>query len=94
MAFSEAPAGRPRGGEMLKVRGSARARAGKQIKNRRRQYGEDTPHGSLTEGHVKVMFVYGYSLSHGHHGFRPFTTDHREAAQPMGAAVAGVEVLC
>ena len=52
------------------------------------------PRGSLNEGHVKVMFVYGYSLSHGHHGFRPFTTDHREAAQPMGAAVAGVEVLC
>ena len=42
MAFSDAPTahGAPaRGGEMLKVRGSARARAGKQIKNRRRQYG-------------------------------------------------------
>ena len=50
--------------------------------------------GSLTEGHVKVMLAYGYSLSHGHQGFMPFTTDHREAAQPMGAAVAGVEVLC
>ena len=52
------------------------------------------PRGSLTEGHVKVMLAYDYSLSHGHQGFRPFTTDHREAAQPMGAAVAGVEVLC
>ena len=52
------------------------------------------PRGSLTEGHVKVVLSYGYSLSHGHQGFKPFTADHREAAQPMGAAVAGVEVLC
>ena len=50
--------------------------------------------GSLTEGHVKVMLAYGYSLSHGQQGVKPFTPDHREAAQPMGAAVAGVEVLC
>ena len=52
------------------------------------------PRESLTEGHVKVMLAYGYSLSHGHQGFMPFTTDHIEAAQPMGAAVDGVEVLC
>ena len=52
------------------------------------------PVSSLTEGHVKVMLAYGYSLSHGHQGFMPFTTDHIEAAQPMGAAVDGVEVLC
>ena len=37
MAFSEAPTGRPRGGEMVQIGGSARARAGKKIKNRRRQ---------------------------------------------------------
>ena len=52
------------------------------------------PHGSLTGGHVKVMLAYDYSLSHGHQGFRPFTPDHREVAQPVGAAVARVEVLC
>ena len=39
MASSEAPVGRPRGGEMVKVRGAARARAIELIKNRRRQYG-------------------------------------------------------
>ena len=52
------------------------------------------PRCSLTGGHVKVILAYGYSLSHGHHGFMTFTTDHREAAQPMGAAVARIEVLC
>ena len=35
MAFSEAHTGRPRGGETVKVGGSARARPRKQIKNRR-----------------------------------------------------------
>ena len=49
---------------------------------------------SLTGGHVKVMLAYGHSLSYGHKGFRPFTPDHREAAQPVGAAVASVEVRC
>ena len=50
----------------------------------------DDPH----EGHVKVMLAYGHTLSYGHKGFRPFTPDHREAAQPVGAAVARVEVHC
>ena len=38
MASSEAPTGRPRGGKMVKVQGSARARAIELIKNPRRQY--------------------------------------------------------
>ena len=50
----------------------------------------DDPH----EGHVKVMLAYGHTLSYGHEGFRPFTSDNREAAQPVGAAAARVEVLC
>ena len=40
MASSEAPMGRPRGGEMVQIRGAARARAIELIiKNPRRQYG-------------------------------------------------------
>ena len=38
MASSEASTGRPRGGEMVEVRGLARARAIELIKNRRWQY--------------------------------------------------------
>ena len=49
-----------------------------------------TPRGSLTGGHVKVMLAYGHSLSLDHQGFRPFSPDHREAAWPVGPAVAGV----
>ena len=41
-----------------------------------------------------MMLAYGHSLSHGHQGFRPFSTDHREAAGPVGPAVAGVQVHC
>ena len=52
------------------------------------------PAGDPHEGHVKVMLAYGHTLSYGHKGFRPFTPDHREAAQPVGAAAARVEVLC
>ena len=52
------------------------------------------PRGSLTEGHVKVMLAYGYSLSHGHQGFRPFSPDHGEAAGPVGPAVPRVQVHC
>ena len=37
MASSEAPTGRPRGGEMVKVEGAARARPIKLIKNPRRK---------------------------------------------------------
>ena len=50
----------------------------------------DKPH----EGHVKVMLAYDHTLSYGDQGFRPFTPDHREAAQPLGAAVASVKVHC
>ena len=50
----------------------------------------DKPH----EGHVKVMLAYGHTLFYGNQGFRPFTPDHREAAQPVcRAAVARIEVL-
>ena len=48
------------------------------------------PRGSLTGGHVKVMLAYGHSLSLDHQGFRPFSPDHREAAGPVGPAVARV----
>ena len=41
-----------------------------------------------------MMLAYDYSLSHGHQGFRPFSPDHREAAEPVGQAVAGVHVHC
>ena len=50
----------------------------------------DEPH----EGRVKVMLAYGHTLSYGNQGFRPFTPDHREAAQPVGAAEARVKVHC
>ena len=40
---SEAPAGRPRGGETVKVEGPARARAIELIENRRRQYAAHPP---------------------------------------------------
>ena len=36
-------------------------------------------------------FIY-YSLSHGHHGTRPCSPDHGEAAGPVGPAVARVQV--
>ena len=38
--------------------------------------------------------AYGHSLSLDHQGFRPFSPDHREAAGPVGPAVARVEVHC
>ena len=38
------------------------------------------------------MLAYGHSLSHDHQGFRPFSPDHREAAGPVGPAVARVQV--
>ena len=47
--------------------------------------------GKPHEGHVKVMLAYDHTLSYGNQGFRPFTPDHREAAQPLGAAVARVK---
>ena len=50
----------------------------------------DDPH----EGHVKVMLAYSHSLSYDHQGFRPFAPDHREAAGPVGPAVARVQVHC
>ena len=50
------------------------------------------PHGRLTIGHVKVMMAYDHSIFLDHQGFRPFSTDHREAAGPVGLAVARVEV--
>ena len=53
-----------------------------------------TPRGSLTEGHIKVMLAYGCRLSHDHQDFRSFITDHREAAGPVGPAVARVKVHC
>jgi hypothetical protein len=40
------------------------------------------------------MLAYGHSLSLDYQGFRPFSTDHREAAGPVGPAEAGVEVDC
>ena len=40
------------------------------------------------------MLAYGYSLSHGHQGFGPFNPHHREAAGPVGPAVASVQVHC
>ncbi len=42
-----------------------------------------------------MMLAYDYSLSHhGHHGFRPFSPDHREAAGPVGPAAVRVKVHC
>ena len=41
-----------------------------------------------------MMLAYGHSLSYGHQGFRPFSPDHREAAGPVGPAVARVQVHC
>ena len=52
------------------------------------------PRGSLTGGHVKVMLAYSHSLSYDHQGFRPFSPDHREAAGPVGPAVASAQVHC
>ena len=46
------------------------------------------------EGHVKVMLAYSHSLSYDHQGFRPFSPDHREAAGPVGPAVASAQVHC
>ena len=43
--------------------------------------------------HVRSLYI-SHGLPHGYQGTRPCSPDHREAAQPMGAAVAGVEVLC
>ena len=40
------------------------------------------------------MLAYSHSLSYGHQGFMPFSPDHREAAGPVGPAVAGVQVHC
>ena len=40
------------------------------------------------------MLAYGYSLSHDHQGLRPFRPDHREAAGPVGPAVASAQVHC
>ena len=34
------------------------------------------------------------TVSYGHQGFRPFSPDHREAAGPVGPAVARVQVHC
>ena len=48
----------------------------------------DKPH----EGRVKVMLAYDHTLSYGNQGFRPFSTDRREAAGPVGPAAARVEV--
>ena len=52
------------------------------------------PRGSLNGCHVKAMLTYSHSLSHGYQGFMPFSPDHREAAGPVGPAVACVEVHC
>ena len=41
-----------------------------------------------------MMLAYGHGLSLDHQGFRPFSPDHREAAGPVGPAVARVEVHC
>ena len=41
-----------------------------------------------------MMLAYGYSLLYDHQGFRPFTPDHREAAGPVGPAVASAQVHC
>ena len=52
------------------------------------------PLGRPTGGHVKVMLAYSHSVTYDHKGFRPFSPDHREAAGPVGPAVARVEVHC
>ena len=41
-----------------------------------------------------MMLAYDHSLSLDHQGFRPFIADHREAAGPVGPAVARVKVHC
>ena len=41
-----------------------------------------------------MMLAYGHGLSLDHQGFRPFSTDHRETAGPVGPAVARVKVHC
>ena len=41
-----------------------------------------------------MTLTYGHGLSFDHQGFRPFSPDHREAAGPVGPAVARVEVHC
>ena len=48
------------------------------------------PRGSLTGGRVKVMLACRHSLSYDHQGFRPFSPGHREAAGPVGLAVARI----
>ena len=50
----------------------------------------DKPH----EGRVKMMLAYDHSLSYDHQGFRPFSPGHREAAGPVGPAVASAQVNC
>ena len=40
------------------------------------------------------MLACGYSLSHDHQGLRPFSPDHREAAGPVGPAVASAQIHC
>ena len=41
-----------------------------------------------------MVLAYSHSLSYDHQGFRPFGPDHREAAGPVGPAVARVQVHC
>ena len=49
---------------------------------------------SLEAMAVKVMLAYSHSLSYDHQGFKPFGPDHREAAGPVGPAVASLQVHC
>ena len=41
-----------------------------------------------------MMLAYSHSLSYDHQGFRPFGPGHREAAGPVGPAVASAQVHC
>ena len=43
---------------------------------------------------ARMMLHVDYSLSHGHYGTMSCSSDHREAAGPVGPAVASAQVHC
>ena len=52
------------------------------------------PNRHATPWAVYMMLFMAYSLSRGHHGTRPYSPDHREAAGPVWPHVNRVFVLC
>ena len=49
--------------------------------------GQNGPYRRAMPWTVRMMLNMDYSLSHGHHGIRPCSPDHIEAAGPVGPAV-------